>query len=123
MAKPVRQVGLPLLCALVACIGASSAHASNRVQYGIQDDAWLEYGPGTLEQRLTTFARLGVPLVRFTLHWNNVARRRPKAPTSPRDRAYDWRRPDKILRGLRRHGLTPVVTLVGTPGWANGGRR
>ena len=41
---------------------------------------------------------------------------------SPRDRAYDWRRPDRVLRGLRRHGLTPVLTLVGTPAWANGGR-
>ena len=45
-----------------------------------------------------------------------------RTPTSPRDRAYDWRRPDRVLRGLRRHGLTPVLTLVGTPAWANGGR-
>ena len=37
-------------------------------------------------------------------------------------RAYDWRRPDRVLRGLRRYGLTPVLTLVGTPAWANGGR-
>ena len=29
---------------------------------------------------------------------------------------------DRILRGLRRHGLTPVLTLVGTPAWANSGR-
>ncbi len=46
----------------------------------------------------------------------------PKNPSSPRDRAYDWRRPDKVLRGLRRYGLTPVLTLVGTPPWANSGR-
>jgi hypothetical protein len=115
-------VVLSLLCTLAACIAVTCAHGSARVQYGIQDDAWLEYGPGTLNQRLATFERLGVPLVRFTLHWNGVARRRPKTPTSPRDRAYDWRRPDKVLRGLRRHGLTPVLTLVGTPAWANGGR-
>ena len=56
------------------------AQASPRVHYGIQDDAWLEFGPGTLNQRLTTFKRLGVPLVRFTLRWNEVARRRPKDP-------------------------------------------
>ena len=115
-------VVLTVLCALSACVAASSAQASTGIQYGIQDDAWLEFGPGTLDQRLATFKRLGVPLVRFTLHWNEVARRRPKDPASPRDRAYDWRRPDRILRGLRRHGLTPVLTLVGTPAWANGGR-
>jgi hypothetical protein len=108
--------------AVTACVSAASAPASSGVRYGIQDDAWLQYGPGTLEQRLRTFERLGVPLVRFTLRWNEVAARRPANPSSPRDRAYDWRRPDRILRGLRRHGLTPVLTLLGTPPWANGGR-
>jgi hypothetical protein len=118
--------GRVILCvALVVasvCVASSPAHAAGGIRYGIQDDAWLEFGPGTLDQRLATFERLGVPLVRFTLHWNAVARRRPADPASPRDRAYDWRRPDKVLRGLRRHGLTPVVTLLGTPAWANGGR-
>jgi hypothetical protein len=111
-----------LLVALAACGTATSVQASKDVRYGIQDDGWLEYGPGTLQQRLATFKRLGVPLVRFMLRWNEIAPRRPKDPTSPRDRAYDWRRPDRILHGLRRYGLTPVLTLVGTPAWANEGR-
>ena len=111
-----------LLLSLAACAAASSGQASSGVQFGIQDDAWLEFGSGTLDQRLTTFKRLGVPLVRFTLRWNEIAPRRPKDATSPRDRAYDWRRPDRVLRGLRRFGLTPILTLVGTPAWANGGR-
>ena len=85
-----------LLFAVAACVAASSVHASNGIRYGIQDDAWLEFGPGKLNQRLATFKRLGVPLVRFTLHWNEIALRRPTNPASPRDRAYDWRssRPD-----------------------------
>ncbi len=113
---------LVLLAAVVACVAAGSGHAAKGVQYGIQDDAWLEYGPGTLQQRLATFKRLGVQIVRFTLRWNEVATRRPANPSSPRDPAYDWRLPDRVLRGLRRHGLTPVLTLLGTPSWANGGR-
>ena len=111
-----------LLFAVAACVAAGSVQASPNVQYGIQDDAWLEFGPGTLSQRLATFRGLGVPLVRFTLHWNAIALKRPKHPASPRDRAYDWRRPDRVLRGLRRYGLTPVLTIVGTPAWANSGR-
>src|SRR5947207_8891408 len=110
---------LVLLLAVAACVAASSAQASSSVRYGIQDDAWLEFGPGTLNQRLATFKRLGVPLVRFAIHWNQIATRRPADPTSPRDPAYDWHRSDRVLRGLRRHGLTPVMTLVGTPAWAN----
>jgi hypothetical protein len=111
-----------LLLVLAACVAASSVQASGGVRYGIQDDGWLEYGPGTLNKRLATFTQLGVPLVRYTLRWNEIARQRPKRPASPRDPAYDWRRPDRVLRGLRRHGLTPVLTLVGTPPWANGKR-
>ena len=111
-----------LLVAVAAGVAAGSAQASTGVRYGIQDDTWLEFGPGTLNQRLATFKRLGAPIVRFTVRWNEIARRRPKNPTSPRDPAYDWRRPDRVLRGLRRYDLTAVVTLVGTPRWANGGR-
>jgi hypothetical protein len=113
---------LVLLVVVAAGLGATSARASHGVQYGIQDDAWLQYGPGTLDQRLATFKRLGVPLVRFTLHWNQIAVRRPKHPDSPRDPAYHWHDADRVLRGLRRYKLTPVLTLVGTPAWANNGR-
>ena len=72
-----------LLLALATCAAASSVQASTRVQFGIQDDAWLEWGPGTLDQRLATFERLGVPLVRFTLRWNEIALRRPKNASAP----------------------------------------
>ncbi len=123
MRKTGGRVGLvTLLFAITACVAASCAQASPAVRYGIQDDAWLEFGPGTLNQRLATFKRLGVPLVRFTLHWDQIAPRRPGDATSPRDRAYDWHRSDRVLQGLHRYGLTPVLTLVGTPAWANGGK-
>jgi hypothetical protein len=36
---------------------------------------------------------------------------------------YRWQRADRLLRALRARGLAPVVTLWGTPGWANGGAR
>src|SRR5262245_31226043 len=109
----LRLAVLVMLAAFAAGIAASSGHASGGVRYGIQDDAWLEFGPGTLNQRLATFKRLGVPLVRFSLRWNEVARKRPQQPTSPGDRAYDWRRTARVLRGLRRYGLRPERTTAG----------
>jgi hypothetical protein len=118
----MRTTGALLALLVVACLGASAARASKGVQYGIQDDAWLQYGPGKLDQRLATFKGLGVSLVRFTLRWNQIALKRPKHPTNPDDRAYNWHGPDRVLRGLRRYDLTPIVTLVGTPSWANNGR-
>ena len=83
------------------------------MKFGIQDDAWLEFGAGTIEERVGILDRLGVDVVRVTLDWHQVEGVRGQ---------YDWEREDVILEALRDRGLTPLVTIWGTPGWANGGR-
>lgn len=114
------------LAALVASVAVfahvSTADASSRAVYGVQDDAWLAHGPGTLESRLDVLDRMGVDVVRYTVRWYAVAATRPLSEADDNDSAYDWREPDAVLQGLRRHGIDPVVTLYGSPRWANGGR-
>ena len=106
---------LLLLAATVAAFLAYSApaEASPYVRYGLQDDAWLVYGPGTLDERIAELDRIGVDLVRFTINWNEVEKVRGKR---------SWGSADSVLEGLRDHGIAPVVTLYGSPRWANGGR-
>src|SRR5829696_4336739 len=99
--------------ASLAVLTAPSADASAGVRFGIQDDAWLTHGPGTLDQRLDRLEGLGVDVVRFNLHWDAIEARRGKP---------DWRASDAVLNGLRAHGIPAVVGLVGAPRWANGGR-
>ncbi len=112
-----------VLAAVVLVGSATSASKTTRsVLYGLNDDAWLAHGPGTLESRLDELDRLGTDVVRFTVRWDRVARTRPGNAREHGDAAYRWAEPDAILRGLRRHGIEPVVTLYGTPSWANGGR-
>jgi hypothetical protein len=108
--------------AAAAVLAASPAAASPAVQFGVQDDAWLLHGPGTLEARVSELERLGVDIVRLTLRWDEIAWRRPANPRDHLDAAYDWGDADRVLRALRRHGIAAVLTLVGTPRWANGGR-
>ncbi|HWQ23376.1 MAG TPA: hypothetical protein VNK94_04655, partial [Gaiellaceae bacterium] len=98
---------------LGALLGArpEAASASPRLLFGIQDDAWLDHGPGTLSSRVARLERLGVDVVRVTLDWHRIERARGD---------YDWSRPDRLLRALHRQGIEPVVTLWGTPSWANG---
>jgi hypothetical protein len=110
------------LVAAVALIVAARSEASRYVAYGVQDDAWLLGGPGTLEERLSRLEELGVELVRVNVRWNQVAARRPTRPASHADPAYRWTATDLLLEGLHEHGIRPVVTLIGTPRWANGGR-
>jgi hypothetical protein len=90
-----------------------TADASQYVRYGVQDDAWLSYGPGTLSSRLDELDRLGTSVVRVTVVWSDV---------EPRKGTENWARYDELLRGLHERGIAPLVTLWGTPKWANGGK-
>jgi hypothetical protein len=116
---PIVSIALALVA--FGLIGAAPASASTGAQYGIQDDAWLLYGPGTLSSRIGTLDRLGTKLVRFTLRWDQIARTRPAAPRDPDDSAYDWGQYETVLQALHDDGITTLVTLYGSPGWANGG--
>jgi hypothetical protein len=113
----MRPLAPPLtLIALVAalvCLCAPTAQAAPGVRYGIQDDAWLAHGPGTLDERLDRMVTLGVDVVRFNLHWDQV---------EPAEGQPDWGTSDGVLAGLRARGIPAVVGLVGAPPWANGGR-
>jgi hypothetical protein len=99
--------------AAAALAVAAPAEASRYVRYGLQDDAWLQYGPGTLDERVERLDRMGVGLVRYTLEWHQIERTRG---------TRQWGHADAVLETLRDHGIAPVVTLYGAPRWANGGR-
>ena len=106
-------IAVVLSCAALLGAWAPTAGASSNVRYGIQDDAWLAHGAGTLDDRLDRLERLGVDLVRFNLRWNTIETVRGEP---------DWQESDLVLEGLRGRGIDAVVGLVGSPGWANGGR-
>ena len=112
-----------ILVVVLAAVGlASPADASPSIRYGIQDDAWLASGPGTIESRIGQLDRLGVDVVRYTLRWDEIAPTRPRTPRSGADPAYRWGTFEVVLRQLRARRIGAVVTIVGTPRWANGGR-
>ena len=74
------RVRILLVCLLGVCVGvvaAAPANASAGARFGIKDDAWILYGPGTLNSRLNQLDDLGVDIVRFTVRWDDVARRAP----------------------------------------------
>ena len=54
-----------------------------------------------------------VDVVRVTIEWHQVETARGQ---------YDWEQEDALLNALRHRGLTPLVTIWGTPAWANGGK-
>jgi len=119
-------VGMRVPITTVAILGAlllpGLASAAPSALYGVQDDAWLRAGPGTLDERLDTLEDLNVQIVRYTLRWDRIAAERPARARDPEDPAYNWGANDGVLSGLRDRGIPVVLTIWGTPGWANGGR-
>jgi hypothetical protein len=108
--------------AFVALAFPATSSASPNIRFGVDDDAIvaasLTSGSGSQVDPLDA---LGVRLVRFTLNWSQVALRKPKRPLDPNDPAYDWTSVDTAVRGLHRRGIVVLLTLWGTPAWANGG--
>jgi hypothetical protein len=106
-----------LSIAVAAALGllsfSTSAFASPSIRYGVQDDAYVRYGPGTLTQRLNRLQSLGVDIVRINVNWSEV---------ESRDGVFDWSGYDPVIKGLHVRGIEPVLTLVSTPSWANGGQ-
>ena len=104
-----------------ALAAAAPAGASPGAAFGLQDDAWLMYGPGTLAERVATLQGLGVHVVRFTLRWDKISPTQPADARNPDDPAYAWGQFDTVLGALHAQGIAELVTLYGSPSWANGG--
>ncbi len=102
-------------CAVLASglILAVAASAAPALRVGVTDDAWLEFGPGTLEERVSDLQELGTQVVRVTLDWREI---------EATQGTYDWSRDGTLLDALRGSDIEPVVAIWGTPAWANGGR-
>jgi hypothetical protein len=118
-----RAAGVAVALAVVAALVvlAAPATASVGATYGIQDDAWLMYGPGTLSSRVSTLKGLGAGVVRFTVRWDAVAPSKPANGRDPEDPTYAWGVYGNVLDELHAEGIAALVTLYGSPRWANGG--
>ena len=109
----VRRLAFIIAAVITAALAAGTAQAGPAVVYGLQDDAWIAHGPGVVEDRVATVQGLGFGIVRVTIRWDVVEQ------TSG---TLDWTSSDAVLGPLAAAGVDAVVTLYGTPPWANGGR-
>ncbi|WP_114796290.1 glycosyl hydrolase [Gaiella occulta] len=103
---------------------ASTAQASKFIQPGILDDAQILYG--NPDKVFPILQQMNTKLVRVNLWWGGpaltVASRRPANPTNPNDPAYDWATYDRTVTYAAKFGMKVVLSILGTPRWANGAR-
>jgi polysaccharide biosynthesis protein PslG len=121
----MRRSTVAIAVALVAVLGASAvattAGAANRMWVGFHDDPSFRWASDRSE-RIQASADVGASVMRLLVHWNQVAPQRPARPADPFDPSYNFGDVDEAIRTARNANLQVLVTLYGTPRWANGGR-
>ena len=120
-----RRVALFLVIALGAAGVAASASreadsaakrtTASRLTVGFMDDAQV-YGNPTWS--FTQLRALRAGIVRVTLDWGAVARRRPARPADPADPAYNWTAVDNIVTQASRNRVRVLLAIYGSPRWA-----
>jgi hypothetical protein len=82
---------------------------------GFYDDEQL-YGRTAWAFRQLRSLRAGI--IRITIDWSHVAKRRPAAPADPADRAYNWTAVDHVVTQAAQNKVRVLATIFGTPRWA-----
>jgi Glycosyl hydrolase catalytic core len=98
---------------------ASKSSNATRMLVGFYDDAQV-YGNTTWAFTQLRTLRAGV--VRMTLDWSSVARRRPTRAADPADAAYNWTAIDKAVTEADLKNVPVVLAIYGTPRWAGPAR-
>lgn len=116
-----RNRALLLVLAVLALAVPASATSADRMLVGFQDDPsfrWLD----SRDTNLATAAQTGASIVRTTVYWNKIAPTRPADATDPFDPAYQFTDLDEFVRTATFDGMTVMLSIWGTPDWANGGK-
>jgi hypothetical protein len=96
--------------------------ASPRLYVGFLDDEAFRW-PANRRATLDRAQRQGATLIRTIVNWAWAAPREPWNPTDSFSSDYRLRDVDELVRNAEQRGMEVVLTIWGTPRWANGGRR
>ena len=108
------------LCVLTA-LTAPAAMAAERMWVGFHDDPSFRW-VNNRATRIKSSAEAGSTIMRLLVQWNLAAPRRPADASDPFDPAYVFSDIDEALRTAQEHDQEVVLTISGTPRWANGGK-
>ena len=111
-----------ILVAGLISAGASasrSQRAGGPFSVGIFDDSMTL---GTPDKGFPLLKGLRAQIVRVTLTWKSVAKKRPAKAADPADPAYNWFAYDRAVQYAKKYNIKILFSIVGTPSWANGRR-
>ncbi|HET9286663.1 MAG TPA: cellulase family glycosylhydrolase [Gaiella sp.] len=113
---------LLFLASLAAALLVPAATAADRMWVGFHDDPMLRWD----DTRVDAMDRARgneASILRTIVEWPKVAPTRPARASDPFDPAYQFGDVDEFIRNAQQRGLEVLITLWGTPQWANGGQK
>ena len=116
-----RTVRLVVVLSALAALLAPAALAGERMWVGFHDDPSFRW-VNDRQQRVAGAAGLNADIIRLLVQWNLVAKTRPTTATDPFDPAYEFSDIDEAVRAAQENDQEVILTISGTPKWANGGK-
>ena len=117
----VAMFAVAAMCAIAAFV-APASQAAERMWVGFHDDPSFRW-VNDRTSRIQSSAREGSTIMRLLVQWNLAATRRPANAANPFDPAYNFDDVDEALRNAQEADMEVMLTISGTPAWANGGKR
>ena len=108
------------IAAVVLGVVAGPATAAPRMWFGFIDDQTFRWAPDRTAAWDEAKAS-HVSVVRTIVRWDQIARWRPANRLNPFDPAYNFKDLDDFVIHAQQRGIEVLLTLWGTPSWANGG--
>ena len=116
-----RIVRLVIALSVLAAVMAPAAVAAERMWVGFHDDPSFRW-VGDRRARVQGAAQANATIMRLLVQWNLAAKTRPSTPTNPFDPDYELDDVDEAVRAAQDNDQEVVITISGTPRWANGGK-
>ncbi len=114
---------IPLIAAvLAAAVLAPIAASADRMWVGFHDDPILRYDTDRQNAMEAATATNNASIVRSLVTWADVAPTKPANAADPFDAAYRFDDLDEFVRNAQRNNAEVLLTLWGTPKWANGNK-
>ena len=110
-----------VLAALVAAAIPQFASAGSRMWIGFHDDPNFRYEENRLAV-LDETRDANATIVRSLVTWATIAPAKPANPADPFDPAYRFQDLDELVRNSQARGMEVLLTIWGTPKWANRGK-
>lgn len=117
----MRPVRLLVVALITAAVMAPTGLSAERMWIGFHDDPTLRFDANR-QFELDAASANNASVLRTLVTWADVAPTRPASAVNSFDPAYRFDDLDEFVRNAQARDMEVLITLWGTPKWANGGK-